>query len=256
MASGQRYRLVLAFHGGGYHGWQAQVGLRTVQGELSRALLRLSGESPQIQAAGRTDRGAHAHGQVVAFSLQADAWEPGRMRRALNALLPEDVAVLAVDRAQADFDPRRQAWRRSYRDRVRDSEQPAPVTRGQEWRVNSALELLPMRQAARRLVGRQDFAAFGSSPRPGGSTGRTVDRATVARAGGLICLEVRADAFLRGMMRNFAGALVAIGRRRAELADLAAALACPSPGRALWATAPALGLHQWRVEYRGPEEAW
>jgi tRNA pseudouridine38-40 synthase len=106
-----------------------------------------------------------------------------------------------------------------------------------------------MRAGARLLLGRHDFGAFGRSPLPGGSTVRNVDRAEIGRRQRVLTIEIRADAFLRGMMRNFAGALVAIGSGRAALADMAQALANPEAPTRTWGTAPAHGLHQWRVEY-------
>lgn len=248
MSGLQTYRMVLAYDGGRYHGWQAQARVATVEGELHRALAQLTGERCRILAAGRTDAGAHAHGQVVAFTLGSD-WSPARLSARCNAVLPADVKVLAAARAESDFHPRRQAWRRTYRYLVRDGAPSDPVGRGYEWRVPKPLELLPMRRAARMLLGRHDFAAFGSSPRPDGGTIRTVDRADLWRVGGLITLEVRADAFLRSMMRGFAGALAAVGAGRARPVQVAEALEAPSEFRGRWTAAPASGLHQWRVEY-------
>lgn len=242
------YRMVLAYDGTGYHGWQAQPQVATVQGELDRALGRLTQERPRILAAGRTDAGAHAHGQVISFSLSTE-WLPETLRGACNALLPEDISVLEVGRADPAFHPRWQAWRRTYRYLVREAAVGDPVGRQYEWRVPVQLELSPMRAAARLLLGSHDFAAFGSSPAPGHSTVRTVDRAEVERREGLVGVEIRADAFLRGMMRNLAGALVAVGSRRVSVSELARALSSPCR-RGPWLTAPAHGLHQWRVDYR------
>ncbi len=246
--SERRYCLRLAYDGSRFHGWQVQPGLRTVAGELGSAVDRLTREQPRIQAAGRTDRGAHAHGQLAALTLSRAAWPPAELGAALNALLPEDMTVLEVGQVPTDFDPRRQAWRRTYRYLVRDSWERLLLGREREWWVAASLELEPMREGTRALLGRRDFAGFGASPWPGGSTVRLVDRATITREQGLVCLEVRADAFLRGMMRNFAGALVALGRGRAELAQLLAALGAPASGARPWQMAPARGLHQWRVE--------
>jgi len=245
------YRMVIAYDGTRYHGWQAQPQVATVQGELSRALTELTGETPWIKAAGRTDAGAHAHGQVISFSL-ASAWTPAALAGGCNARLPEDIGVLETALAGSDFHPRRQAWRRTYRYLIRDAAAPDPVERQYEWRIPRELELTPMRSAARLLPGTHDFAAFGSSPLPSGSTTRTVDRAEIERHGRVVTLEVRADAFLRGMMRNFAGALVAVGTGRASPTDLASALADPVGATRKWGTAPAHGLHQWQVQYRAP----
>ncbi len=254
-SSAASYRMVVAYDGTRYHGWQAQAKVATVQGELRRALCRLTNEDPVIKAAGRTDAGAHAHGQVISFSLQG-AWSPQALRGGCNAYLPDDIGVLAADRVNSDFHPRWQAWRRTYRYLVRHREAQDPVGRQYEWRVQSPLELTPMREAARHLLGTHDFSSFGSSPFPSGSTTRTVDRADVTAHCGVATIEVRADAFLRGMMRNFAGALVAVGTGRAEPGDVSMALGDPGQRRhARWETAPAHGLHQWRVEYRATPRA-
>jgi tRNA pseudouridine38-40 synthase len=247
------YRLVIAYDGTRYHGWQAQPQVATVEGELSRALAELTQERPVISAAGRTDAGAHAHGQVVSFSLSSE-WSAEALKGGCNARLPEDIGVLEAAMVGVDFHARWQAWRRTYRYLFRESAAPAPVGRQYEWRLSGPLELAPMEQAARLLVGSHDFGAFGRSPRVGGSTVRTVDRAELAWSAGRITLEVRADAFLRGMMRNFAGALVAVGRGRARVAHLAQALAGAELYHAPWPMAPAHGLHQWQVEYRPLEK--
>ncbi len=242
------YRMVIAYDGSRYHGWQSQPEVATVEGELRRALSELTTEAPAIRAAGRTDAGAHAHGQVISFTLQTP-WLPQALAGGCNDHLPADVEVLDTAVVSADFDPRRQAWRRTYRYLVRESATDMPVGRQYEWRVRGPLELEPMQSGAHLLLGRHDFAAFGRSPLAGGSTVRTVDRAEIDRRQGICTIEIRADAFLRGMMRNFAGALVALGSGRATLADLEQALSQPAAPVRSWGTAPAHGLHQWRVEY-------
>jgi len=248
------YRMVIAYDGSRYHGWQSQPEVATVQGELSRALAKVTAEAPVIKAAGRTDAGAHAHGQVISFTLQS-AWLPQALAGGCNDHLPADVEVLNTAVVSANFDPRRQAWRRTYRYLVRESATVVTGGRQYEWRLQGPLVLTPMQDGARMLLGSHDFGGFGRSPRPGGSTVRTVDRAEVDRNQGLWTIEIRADAFLRGMMRNFAGALVALGGGRASLADLERAVTDPAAPVRAWATAPAHGLHQWRVEYpAGAEE--
>jgi tRNA pseudouridine38-40 synthase len=247
--------MVIAYDGSRYHGWQSQPEVATVEGELRRALSKVTTEAPVIKAAGRTDAGAHAHGQVISFALERP-WLPEALAGGCNAHLPADVEVLEAAVVSADFDPRRQAWRRTYRYLVRESTTDAPVGRQYEWLVRGPLTLEPMRAGARLLLGRHDFAAFGRSPLPQGSTVRTVDRAEIERRQRVLTIEIRADAFLRGMMRNFAGALVALGSGRAVLADVAQALSNPAAPIGSWGTAPAHGLHQWRVEYSvGPEVA-
>jgi tRNA pseudouridine38-40 synthase len=245
------YRLTLEYEGGAFHGWQRQPGLRTVEGELRAALRSLGCEAAELTAASRTDAGAHAHGQSVGLTLPRP-WDAEALRRGLNAVLPADVAVSAAAPAAEGFHARHDALRRTYRYLV--VPRRVPVARRFAWEVPGLLDLDGMARAATVLRGRHDFAAFGRSPRPGGSTVRTVHEVTVRRVSGMgggegfsaVVIEVTADAFLYGMMRAIAGALVAVGRGRCDAAALERALD-GAPQR--FTVAPARGLHQWSVAY-------
>ncbi len=245
------YGLKLAYDGSAYHGWQRQPGVPTVAGRLEGALARATGEVLTVSAAGRTDAGAHAWGQVARVQLDVP-WDSSALRAACNRALPADVRVIEVAPMSDSFDPRRDAWRRTYRYFVRTAVRPQPVGRMYWWEQPHPLELAPMRQAARWLLGRHDFAAFGSSPAPGGSTVRTLDRSEVAETPEGLRLEFRGDAFLRGMVRSLAGCLVAVGAGRLKGAVLQQWLERPLPGAASPWAAPARGLHLWQVEYRWP----
>jgi tRNA pseudouridine38-40 synthase len=248
------YRLTLEYDGSDFHGWQRQSGVRTVEGELRAALARLGMAEVELTAAGRTDAGAHAHGQVAGLRTER-SWDPAVLRRALVSVLPEDVTVTAVEPAAEGFHARRQAVARTYRYLV--VPRRAPVARRYAWEVPTTVDLEAMRFAAQALVGRHDFAAFGRSPRPGGSTVRSVISVSVRRATSLcagerlpvVVIEVTADAFLYGMMRAIAGALVAVGAGRLSAAELASCLARPATRPDQVTVAPARGLHQWAVTY-------
>ncbi len=247
-------RLVLEYDGSDFHGWQSQPSVRTVEGVLRDALQRVTGESPRLSAAGRTDAGAHSHGQVVAVPLTA-TWEPQRLGTALNAVLPQDVAVRRAERAPATFHARFDALSRTYRYVVVSRRSRSPLLRRHAWHCSGELDLAAMRDAATLLRGTHDFAGFGRSPRAGASTVRTVHHAGVRRASAPLAdappafvIEVSADAFLYGMMRAIAGALVAVGRGRMSVADIGAMLDDPSQCRTV-TVAPARGLHQWSVTY-------
>ena len=259
VAPGAWYRLVLEYDGGAFHGWQRQPGLRTVEGELRAALRPLCGaEEPELTAASRTDAGAHAHGQVVGLRT-ARPWPPDTLRRAVGATLPPDLTVSSVTVAAEGFHARRDAVRRTYRYLL--VPRRVPIARRYAWEVGAPLDLAAMRRAAALLGGRHDFAAFGRSPRPGGSTVRTVHEVSVRQAPGLgggegfsaVIIEVTADAFLQGMMRSIAGALVAVGQGRIDASRIAEALSRAARGREPFSVAPARGLHQWSVTY--PEAA-
>jgi len=254
------YRLTVEYDGTDFHGWQRQPAARTVEGELRRALAAVTCEEPALTAAGRTDAGAHAHGQVVGCTLERD-WDALRFRDALNAHLPDDVAVVDARPAEAEFHARYDALARTYRYVVVNRDTRGPVTRRHAWAVRSSLDIDAMRTAAASLRGTHDFAAFGSAPRPGGSTVRTVHDVAVDRVSVgddrpmVIVITVTADAFLRGMMRAFAGALVSAGRGRMSAADVVELVAHAGDRAPRLTIAPARGLHQWSVAY-GDDVAW
>jgi tRNA pseudouridine38-40 synthase len=253
-------RLVLEYDGTDFCGWQSQPSVRTVEGVLRDAISQVTGETPRLTAAGRTDSGAHSHGQVVGVPLQRD-WEPQRLTTALNAVLPQDVAIARAERTADGFHARFDALRRTYRYVVVSRRERSPLLRRYSWQVSGDLDVDAMRRAAALLRGTHDFGAFGRSPRPGGSTVRTVEHVSLRRvralAGGqepAYIVEVSADAFLSGMMRGFTGVLVAVGRGRMSVDDVAAMIDDPRCGRTV-TVAPARGLHQWTVTYPAAPEA-
>lgn len=262
------YSLTLEYDGTDFAGWQTQPSVRTAMGVFGDALRALTSESPSLTAAGRTDSGAHAHGQVVGCVLER-AWDPDELRNALNASLPVDVAVRGVALEADGFDARRDAVERTYRYVIVSRDGRSPVTRRNAWTVRGPLDIDAMRTAAAHLVGRHDFAAFGSSPRPGGSAVRTVGAVSVEHheiADGAsvvghaptldaVIITVRADAFLRGMMRSFAGALVKIGQGRATAAWLGSLVDTAVARDPTISVAPARGLHQWAVRYEPTHHA-
>ena len=243
--------MTLAYDGTDYHGWQVQPGVQTVAGRLAAAIESTCGSRPRLAAAGRTDAGVHAHGQVVVAALARPVGR-GELLGGCERNLPSDIRVLDVAVAPDGFDPRRDAWRRSYRYLLGATRWlPAGLSR-YVWQVDPRLELSPMREGAAILVGAHDFGAFGTSPYAGGRTRRLVDLLEIRRRRGLIEIEVRADAFLRGMLRNMVGALVGLGLGRLHPGNIRDALTVGTGARRRWAAAPARGLHQWRVEYHRP----
>ena len=254
------YALTLEYDGSGFSGWQRQSDRRTVEGVVLDAITAATGEVVRLTAAGRTDAGAHAHGQVAGLSLRRP-WEPRRLRSALNGHLPDDVVVLDVRPAPQGFHARFDARARTYRYLVVPRSERAAVARDHAWRVAGQLDLEAMRGAAAQLVGTHDFAAFGRSPRAGGSTVRTVHSLTVrshalpgahgepaAEPRTVVTIDVTADAFLHGMMRAIAATLVAVGDGRLDAPSVASLLDAPR-GVRRQPTAPAHGLHQWAVTY-------
>jgi tRNA pseudouridine38-40 synthase len=242
------YKSIVAYDGTGFAGFQ-RLGQeqRTVQSVLEAGLRRLGWDEPRLLAAGRTDRGAHARGQVIAFRL---AWRhtPEALTAALNAALPEDVAVRVTELAPDGFHPRFWAVGRRYSYAVFFGRLPDPLREARAWRLWPPPDEGLLGEAARRVCGTRDFGAFGRPPIPHGHTRRTMRRCTWEICGDQGVFEAEADAFLHHMVRRLVAATILIGQGRASLEHLQASLDHPDrpwPGR----LAPAHGLCLEAVEY-------
>ena len=238
-------KLIVEYEGTRYHGWQAQAGTPTIESALRAAIADLTGETPALTAAGRTDAGVHALGQVVNFKLEKP-FPVDELPGALNARLASDIAVRHAELVDNAFNARYSARARHYAYRVRQALPRGAYQRQYAWGVRESLDLDAMQAAGERLVGQHDFAAFGHSPRPGGHTVRRVHEIKVISAGDWVTILVAADAFLYGMVRRIAGALVDVGRRRRTLGWIDELLAGSARGLRL---APPQGLVQVRVDY-------
>ncbi len=238
----RRFRATVEYDGTEFAGFQSQPKARTVQGELEAALSRLSGGVRQpVMGAGRTDAGVHATGQVIAFtypgSLSVEA-----LTEALNGTLPPDVAIRDLRRAPAGFNPRYAARYREYRYSIWNGHRSPLRERTALW-VRTELDIAAMASAATAFEGRHDFSAFGGAdPQPV----RTIHRIRVRRQGSTVTIDVRADAFLRGMVRRIAAALLAVGRGTLEVSAVPGLLTAGQPALA-GAMAPARGLCLRRV---------
>ena len=239
-------KLILEYEGSRYHGWQAQAGAPTIESALRAAIADLTGETPALTAAGRTDAGVHALGQVVNFKLEKP-FPVDQLPGALNARLAPDIAVRHAEQVDDGFNARYSARARHYAYRIRQALPRGAYQRQYAWGVHDALDLHAMQAAGDRLTGTHDFAAFGRSPRPGGHTVRRVHEIKVISAGDWVTVLVAADAFLYGMVRRIAGALVDIGRRKRTI-DWIDGLLNGGSASGL-RLAPAQGLVQVRVEY-------
>ena len=234
-----QYRLIIEYDGTDFHGWQIQPGARTVQETLEDGLARLLGHPTRVAAAGRTDAGVHASGQVVCFGSERDI-AAATLRRALNALTPPDLTVRSAELVPDDFDPRRAARSRRYAYCIWNRREPSPFWRRYAWHVRWALDLEAMQGAAAQLVGEHDFSSFRASGCEAAHPIRQVLCSELARRGDLLVYTIEANAFLRHMVRNIVGTLVEVGSAR-RLTDVAALLAARDRTMAA-ATAPALGL--------------
>lgn len=240
-------KLVMEYEGTRFHGWQRQPGTKpTVERALGDALYELTGERPALIAAGRTDAGVHALGQCVNFRLER-AFPIERLPAALNSRLVRDVVVRQAEAVDDSFHARRSARARQYEYRVRQRTPRGAYARQYAWSVPEALDIEAMQAAGQRLVGRHDFRAFGRSPQPGGHTVRSVHAVRVEADGECVSIWVTADAFLYGMVRAIAGALVEIGRRRGPVSWIDDLLRQAQPVGLR--PAPPHGLVQVGVEY-------
>lgn len=238
------FRLVLEYDGAGFEGWQVQAGsrvARTVQGVLAEAWASVTGEVGRVRGAGRTDAGVHAWGQVASIRGRTGL-APERLAAALNARLPDDVAVVSMTRVPLGWDALRAARSKHYRYQIWNGGVRSPLREGRWCWVREPLSVESMRTAAEAFVGRHDF----SSMRAAGSSAKTSTRRLTrfeisGRAGGEIGLEVEGEGFLRHMVRNLAGTLIEIGRGRWAPGRAAEILAARDRAKA-GPTAPAEGL--------------
>jgi len=244
-----RWRAEVAYDGTDFLGWQTQSGNgRTVQEELERCLSTVLRETIRVEAAGRTDTGVHARGQVIAFDLGSDIPDVARALYSLNSVLPSEVQVAELREASADFDPRRQAVRRTYNYRIWNAAFPSPFEVRTSWHVREPLALDKMRQAALALPGRHDFFSFQSADNIDRPSVRHLFAASLREELPLVEIEIAANAFCRGMVRNLVGQLVAIGRGRAPVGSMAELLGRRDRSQAA-PSAPAQGLFLESVEY-------
>ncbi|HSO93545.1 MAG TPA: tRNA pseudouridine(38-40) synthase TruA [Candidatus Dormibacteraeota bacterium] len=238
-------KLVVEYEGTRYHGWQEQAGKATVEGELKSAIVGLSGERPELTAAGRTDAGVHALGQCVNFILEG-GFPVEQLAMALNSRLPADIAVRHAEVVDPGFNARYSALLRRYAYRIRQSLPRGAYQRQYAWGLRETLDIARMQAAGEKLIGRHDFRVFGRSPRPGGHTVRNVSELEVRAHGEWVTIAVAADAFLYGMVRRIAGALVEVGRQRRSPGWIEELLNGSTTGLR---PAPAQGLVQVAVEY-------
>lgn len=206
-------KVVLEYDGSGFAGWQQQAHGRTVEAELKRALRELTGVDHKVYAAGRTDAGAHAEGQVVSFQTDGRI-SPRRMVAALNARLPVDVAVLTAEAMPDGFHARYSARWRRYRYRYLDRSARPALERGRCWQVVGPLDVDAMSAAAKALIGRHDWTSYCSASEPHDGRVREMRSLKVMRRGDFVELELVAEGFLRGLARSIAGALAEVGRGR------------------------------------------
>jgi tRNA pseudouridine38-40 synthase len=249
-------RLTLEYDGTDLLGWQLQPRGRTVQGVVESALHGLLGVHARPSAAGRTDSGVHAAGQVISLRLAPAQQLPLRaFVQGLNRLLPPDVAVRRAEWMDDDFDARRRSRGKHYRYRLLHGLPRAPLSRHTHWIIYKRLAVAPMKLAAAHFVGSHDFAAFRAGNCEAKTTRRRIIRFTVTgdEKPGEIVIDVIGTAFLKQMVRNLVGTLVDVGWGRRKPADMPGLLHSRDR-RKSGMTAPAHGLTLCTVFYEDPVE--
>ena len=253
-SEGRRFAVLLEYDGTAYSGSQYQENGPSIQSELEAAITRLTSETVRAAFAGRTDAGVHALGQVASFETMSRL-TPAEFVSGLNHFLPEDIAVRAAREVAREFDPRRQARSRLYRYRIDNRPVRSPLERDRSWHVARPLDVGAMQQAARRLEGVHDFAAFAGPYE--GRTERTLRRCEVTACGRHVTVEMEAQAFLPHQVRRTVGPLVELGFGRIKEETLTAWLDEARPSAA-GPAAPPCGLYLAGIAYEGldfgPEE--
>jgi tRNA pseudouridine38-40 synthase len=242
------YKSVIRYDGTDFHGFQRQAeGIRTVQGEVEQALHTIGWMGDSLSAAGRTDAGVHARGQVIAYNLEWRASED-ELTRALNANLPTEIAVWRTETVAEDFHPRFSATGRRYEYYVHAAPVRTPLRERYSWRVWPEPESELLALAGEKILGRKDFAAFGQAPAEGGHTTREVRRADWSRIEDGLRFDIEANAFLHHMVRRVVAAMVSVGQGRIELSYIEELIQDPTK-RWQGSIAPPNGLFLERVYY-------
>lgn len=242
------YKSIVAYDGTDFEGFQRQKeGIRTVQASLESALSELGWQEHAILAAGRTDRGVHAEGQVISFQF---TWNhsPDTLTKAINAHLPMDVSIRETVIAPQDFHPRFSARSRCYRYSLFVDSHRQPLLERYAMRLKQAPDMDQIQKAALLLIGERDYRLFGPSPHPEGTTVREIMRADWSEVGDRMVFDIEADAFLQHMVRRITAALIEIGLGRLTVAQFEALLEDPG-SRWQGALAPSCGLCLIGVSY-------
>jgi tRNA pseudouridine38-40 synthase len=243
----RRLALGLEYQGSAYCGWQSQESVPSVQAALEAALGRIADEPVALTCAGRTDAGVHACNQVAHFDTDAER-DPRAWLLGANTYLPSDISVQWIRAVPSHFHARHSALSRTYRYWILNRAARSALAAGRALLVHKPLEVERMCEGGRYLIGEHDFSAFRSSECQSHSPVRRLQALKVERSGDWVRVEVTANAFLHHMVRNIVGLLLAVGLKRAP--PLRALEQLESKVRATGeATAAALGLYFWRVEY-------
>lgn len=239
-------RLVLAFDGAAYCGWQIQKNQPTVQGLVSETISRITGERVRLTGSGRTDSGTHARGLAANFFTDSQI-DPAKIIAALNSLLPRDIRILSAREAPVDFHARRDARSKTYRYQIYLGPILMPHLIKEFYHFPYPVDFSKMEQAARSFKGEHDFASFSKTP-PLPNTVRRIFRCDLTKKGRYLALTVEGNGFLHHMVRNMAGTLLEVGRGSITLEEFLDLFTLRDRNLAGF-TAPAHGLILLKVKY-------
>ena len=243
-------KIIVEYDGAGFSGWQAQgQGERTVQGEMEAVLAKIFKAPIKVIASGRTDSGVHARGQVISFKAKT-RMKPLEIQRALNSLLPPDIAVLEAREVNDGFHAQYSVKEKTYRYSVLNRKFRSVFLRQRVYYYPYPLNIVLMRKAAKVLVGRHDFKSFQAYDRLRAErqTVRTIKRLVIKKEGDLIYIDITADGFLYKMVRNIAGTLLSIGAGQKSVSEMPKILKAKNR-KAAAETAPPEGLCLMAVKY-------
>ena len=244
----KNFKIIIEYNGARYHGWQRQNNDRTVQEEIEKAVLTITGQQVALTGSGRTDAGVHAHAQVANFKCETKLG-PQDLLGGLNSLTDEDIVIMSCEEVEASFHARFDVKSKTYVYKILNRPNPAAIFRQYAWHIRKQLNLEAMRTATSHLIGRHDFKAFEGAGSPRSHTNRSVYKAGLTEEDdGYLAFEIEADGFLRFMVRNIVGTLVDVGRGRISPDDFKRILASKDRNQA-GATAPAHGLFLKKVRY-------
>ncbi|MCH8862886.1 MAG: tRNA pseudouridine(38-40) synthase TruA [Proteobacteria bacterium] len=244
----QRFKIIVEYDGGNFVGWQAQENGPSVQVEIEDAIHAFSGERMRIIAAGRTDAGVHARGQVSHFDLEKEI-TADKLQAALNAhLRPQPISILSVELVPDDFSARFSATKRHYLYRILNRRAPPALNKGRAWHVAAPLDAGAMNEAAKRLIGRHDFTTFRAAGCQAKSPEKTLDALTVERDGEEILIRASAQSFLHNQVRSMVGTLKLVGEGKWSADDVTDALEARDRARVGF-NAPPEGLYLMKVDY-------
>lgn len=247
----KRVKLVVAYDGTAYHGWQVQKGAVTIEGELNKALSLITGEDIRVIGASRTDAGVHALGNVAVFDTYS-RMPAEKFSYALNQRLPEDIVVQNSEEVPADFHPRHCDCRKTYEYTILNRQFPLPEYRNTAYFYYGNLDIENMQKACKAFIGEHDFAGFCSAGAQVQSTIRTIYNLEILKRvidkGSIITIRVQGNGFLYNMVRIIAGTLLEVGKGKTRSEDMEAIISSCDRARA-GATAPAKGLRLIEILY-------